>query len=518
MGQFVEVRFAKSFISFGIITPTLSSHFVQIATESQLVTVANDLRIDRPRFNPRSLNAYLIAGACAAIAAALRLALLPGPATTPFVFFFPAVIVATFLCGSMAGLLTVTLSLLSVWLLIVPKEISELLVYQTSLFCVGSATVVAVIGLMRVATAKVELSEEKFRRLLESTPDAIVIFDERYRITLINALAEEMFGYQRRELLGQPIGTLLRGLNSGTQASSLAALASAHSRCGVSNLDGLRKDKTVFPAEASFGHLQTKSGTLVSAVIRDITAQRQIKAHLEELNQAKSDFLANVSHELRTPLNAIIGFSELIRDGTIGPLDAKYREYGGDIHESGRHLLKIINAVLDISKIERGRLELHNDVVSIGETVERCDRMIRPMASAAGVSLSTDVSRSLPFIHADEVRFQEILLNLISNAVKFTPPGGAVTIRASMEAGGLVIAVKDTGIGMKESDIAVALEPFRQIDGRLNRQFTGTGLGLPLAKRLVELHGGNLAIESAPGLGTTVRIRLPSERIMATAA
>jgi PAS domain S-box-containing protein len=500
---------------------TLSWHIVPIAIERQLVTVANNLRIDRPRFSPRSLNAYVIAGSCAAIATALRLALLPGPATTPFVFLFPAVIVTTFLCGSTAGLLNVALSILSVWLLIVPQQISELLLYQTFLFCIGSVTLVAAIGLMRAATAKLQLSEEKFRGLLESAPDAIVILDERDRITLINAPAEEMFGYQRKELLGQPIGMLLRGYNSGTLASSLAAPVSdrqVHPRFGISNLDGLRKDGTVFPAEASFGRLQTKSGTLVSAAIRDITAQRQIKADLEKLNQVKSDFLANVSHELRTPLNAIIGFSELIRDGSIGPLDAKYREYAGDIHESGQHLLKIINAILDISKIERGRFELRNDVVSIGETIERCRRMVGPMALAAGVSLSADFSGSLPLIHADEVRFQEILLNLMSNAVKFTPTGGAVTISASIEAGGLVIAVKDTGIGMEESDLAVALEPFRQIDGRWNRQFAGTGLGLPLAKRLVELHGGNLAIESKPGLGTTVRIRLPSERIMAAAA
>jgi PAS domain S-box-containing protein len=486
-----------------------------------MVTFANRLPIDRPRFNPGSLNAYLIAGACAAAASGLRLALLPGPTTTPFVFFFPAVLVTTFLGGSAAGLLTVALSLLSVWLPIVPKETSDLLIYQTSLFSIGAGTLVGVIGLMRAATAKLQFSEEKFRRLLESAPDAIVILDERDRITLINAPAEELFGYQRRELLGQPIGVLLRGENSGTGASGFATLASdprTHSRSGVSSLDGLRKDGTVFPAEASFGWLQTKSGTLVSAAVRDITAQRQIKAHLEELNQVKSDFLANVSHELRTPLNAIIGFSELIRDGSIGPLDAKYKEYAGDIHESGRHLLKIINGILDISKIERGRLELRNDVVSIGETIERCERMIHPMALAAGVSLSIDVARSLPLIHADEIRLQEILLNLMSNAVKFTPTGGAVTVSASMETGGLVIAVKDTGIGIKESDIAVALEPFRQIEGRLSRRFAGTGLGLPLAKRLVELHGGSLEIESKPSLGTTVRIRLPSERIVATAA
>jgi signal transduction histidine kinase len=239
---------------------------------------------------------------------------------------------------------------------------------------------------------------------------------------------------------------------------------------------------------------------------------------LREASKAKSDFLASISHELRTPLNAIIGFSELIRDAVAGPLDARYRAYGADINESGRHLQNIINDILDISKIERGRLDLRDEVVSIADTIEACRRIVEPMAADAGVSLMIENSAALPLIHSDQLRFRQILLNLMSNAVKFTPAGGRVIVSAGIEPDGPVIAVKDTGIGMKEADIALALEPFRQIDGALSRRFTGTGLGLPLAKALAELHGGRLDIESVPGIGTTVRIRLPAARIINVAA
>ena len=302
------------------------------------------------------------------------------------------------------------------------------------------------------------------------------------------------------------------------QLAALTGDAPATSKGPVVDLNGIGKSGAGFPIEVSLGLLRTEAGILVSNAIRDITARKQIEATLAQASKAKSDFLASVSHELRTPLNAIIGFSEMIRDAVMGPLDARYREYGGDINESGRHLQKIINDILDISKIEGGRLELRDEIVSIAETADTCRRMVEAMAVSADVSLSVDVSGSLPFIRSDQLRFQQILLNLMSNAVKFTPAGGCVRLSAAIEADGAVIAVEDTGIGMKKEDIAIALELFRQIDGPQNRRFVGTGLGLPLAKALVELHGGRLDIESAPGAGTTVRVRLPSERIADVAA
>lgn len=484
--------------------------------------------IDHPRFRPRSLTAYLVAGLIVAIATASRLALEPWLAGTPFVAFFPAVIIAAFLCGSAAGILAALLSILSAWLFMLPSDASSLSIYLTVVFTVGAVTVVAVIGAMRAAFAHVRrlnetlrISEGRFRGLLEWAPDAMVIVDEHLGIALINAQAEELFGYRRAELLGRPLETLMPGRQRGNYPAQLAAFMTnpgAGPPGRVIYLHGVRKDGTEFPIEVTLGLLKTEAGILVSNAIRDITARRQNEIRLAQASKAKSDFLASVSHELRTPLNAIIGFSEMIRDAMIGPVDARYREYGGYIHDSGRHLQTIINDILDISKIENGRLELRDEIVSIGETAEACRRTLATMAAAAGVSLSLDISSALPCIRSDQVRFQQILLNLMSNAVKFTPAGGRVSVSASMEADGAVIAVEDSGIGMKAEDIALALEPFRQIDGPLSRRFDGTGLGLPLAKALVELHGGHLEIQSAPAAGTLVRVRLPSERMMDFAA
>ncbi|HEX3972956.1 MAG TPA: HAMP domain-containing sensor histidine kinase [Stellaceae bacterium] len=243
---------------------------------------------------------------------------------------------------------------------------------------------------------------------------------------------------------------------------------------------------------------------------------RLSEAQLVDASKAKSDFIARMSHELRTPLNAIIGFSEMIREAMIGPLDARYRGYGADIHNAGRHLQNIINDILDISKIEGGRLELRDEPVALEDMIESCRRIVAAMAEATGVTLSVEIAEALPLIRCDALRFRQILLNLMSNAVKFTQAGGHAIVSAAIDDDFAVITVADTGIGMREEDIAIALEPFRQVGGSaqdiLTRRFAGTGLGLPLAKALVELHGGTLTIVSALDRGTTVCIRLPLER------
>jgi signal transduction histidine kinase len=261
---------------------------------------------------------------------------------------------------------------------------------------------------------------------------------------------------------------------------------------------------------------------LANAKMRRINENLRLsEAQLAEASKAKSDFIARMSHELRTPLNAIIGFSEMIREAMIGPLDARYRSYGADINSAGRHLQNVINEILDISKIEGGRLELRDEPVSIVDTIESCRRIVAAMAEATGVALLVDVPAGLPLIRCDALRFRQILLNLMSNAVKFTPAGGSATVSAAIDGCFASITVADTGFGMREEDIAIALEPFRQVSNStgdaFTRRFTGTGLGLPLAKALVELHGGTLAIESAPRRGTKVCIRLPLERAAAAA-
>ena len=244
------------------------------------------------------------------------------------------------------------------------------------------------------------------------------------------------------------------------------------------------------------------------------------KARAESASQAKSEFLANISHELRTPLNAIIGFSEVMETETFGPLGGpRYRDYASDIRGSGVHLLNIINNILDLSRVELGRLDLHVGRVEVGKLVAEVVEMLRRQAAAAEVAIEIDVDPTLPPIESDEQKLRQVLLNILSNALKFTPAGGRVTVCAQPERdGGCRIAVEDNGIGMAPESIPIALAPFGQIDSSLARKYGGTGLGLPLAKRFAILLGGRLDIRSAAGAGTTVSVILPAHAGGAAAA
>ena len=231
-------------------------------------------------------------------------------------------------------------------------------------------------------------------------------------------------------------------------------------------------------------------------------------------SRAKSDFLANMSHELRTPLNAIIGFSEMMEQAIVGPISQRYRQYAADICDSGRHLLQVINDILDLTKVEAGKLELRESAVSVREVLEGCMRLIEPRAQKSGVRLMTDFARDLPRLWADEARLRQIGLNLLSNAVKFTLSGGEVRLLTELDGeGGIRITVADSGIGMTPDEVAIALEPFGQVT-RSTAANEGTGLGLPLTKTLVELHGGTLEITSSPGVGTSVAAAFPPARTM----
>jgi signal transduction histidine kinase len=234
----------------------------------------------------------------------------------------------------------------------------------------------------------------------------------------------------------------------------------------------------------------------------------------EEASRAKSTFLASISHELRTPLNAIIGFSEILKNQMFGPLgSARYRGYVDDIHGSGVHLLSLVNDLLDLAKAEAGKHELHEDNLDIGEIAGTCQRLMAERAHDAGVRLEVVDRLAGCLLRGDERKMRQIILNLLSNSIKFTPRGGLVTVDAGLaEDGGLQLAVRDTGIGMAAADIAKALEPFGQVSDVMTRETGGTGLGLPLTVKLVELHGGRLAIESAPGNGTSVIVKFAADR------
>jgi two-component system cell cycle sensor histidine kinase PleC len=240
------------------------------------------------------------------------------------------------------------------------------------------------------------------------------------------------------------------------------------------------------------------------------------KQRAELASRSKSEFLANTSHELRTPLNAVLGFSELMRGEMLGPLGhPRYREFAADIHESGLHLLAVINDLLDLSRIEAGRLELQEEPVEVAELLNAVRRLIQQRADQAQLTLVVGSAEGLPRLRADRRALRQVLLNLLSNAIKFTPAAGQVALEAAREAdGGISFLVRDTGIGIAVADIPKALEPFGQVDSSLARKYQGAGLGLPISQALVEQHGGRLELESAPGIGTTVRVRLPPERTL----
>jgi signal transduction histidine kinase len=236
----------------------------------------------------------------------------------------------------------------------------------------------------------------------------------------------------------------------------------------------------------------------------------------EDASRAKSEFLSNMSHELRTPLNAIMGFSDIIREQTFGPVGStKYREYACDINDAGRHLLELINDVLDFSKIESGNEELYEEWVDVHDVIQGVTRMLHDQAERSEVNLAIKAPDELPPLYADQKKLRQILINLLSNALKFTDWGGTVTLTAWYNhTGGYVFQVEDTGIGISLEDIPKALGLFGQVDSAFNRRYEGTGLGLPLSKSLAEMHGGSLDIQSQLDVGTTVTVRLPTERVI----
>ncbi len=247
------------------------------------------------------------------------------------------------------------------------------------------------------------------------------------------------------------------------------------------------------------------------------TELQAAKTAAEMASRTKNEFLANMSHELRTPLNAIIGFSEMIKMQTLGPIgDPRYLSYINDINSSGNHLLSVINDVLDISKVEAGKLELYEAELDLVDTIDESLTLVRDRAKGGGITLMSQIDGALPAVRVDARKIKQVLVNLLSNAVKFTPAGGKVSITATVHASlGVIFKITDTGIGIPPEKIGKALEPFGQVEASLSRRYEGTGLGLPLANAFVELHGGTLRVQSEVGVGTEVSFNLPRDRILA---
>jgi PAS domain S-box-containing protein len=362
-----------------------------------------------------------------------------------------------------------------------------------------------------------------------SVTSGVVICDATQHdqpIVFCNAAFTRITGYTAAEAMGRNC-RFLQGRDTDREQVERMRRAIQVGRAVTVTLRNYRKDGRTFWNEVNISPLHDAQGKLIHfvGIIQDATNRirteenlREAKDQAEVANRSKSEFLANVSHELRTPLNAILGFTEIMQMGMFGPLGApQYHTYAKDVHDSGQLLLDIINDILDLSKIEAGRMELFPEAVDVRDAFEACLRLVSGRAQTNGVTLHSELSPNLPKLRVDPRALKQMLTNLLTNAVKFTPKGGRVQLSARLDGDQVELSVADTGIGIAPKDIAKVLEPFGQADNAHSRSQQGTGLGLPIVKALVEQSGGSFRLESKVDVGTTVTLRLPAVKADAPA-
>jgi PAS domain S-box-containing protein len=381
-------------------------------------------------------------------------------------------------------------------------------------------------------------SERRFRELLEAAPDAIIEIDQEGFIVLLNRVTEKMFGYPRHDLLGKPVEILIPEAQHAAHVQHRAHYwkhPQTRAMGSGLSLEGQRRDGTRFPVEISLSPVDSDDGFRVTAVIRDTTERKMAEDRIhaiqekytralsatnrelesrnqevERANRLKSEFLASMSHELRTPLHTIIGFSELLSEQFEGPLNDKQKRFVEHIHRDSLHLLELINDVLDLSKIEAGRLELHREAFDIGMAIEEVLHSIRRQAELKMLAVDTNIAVESA-VYADRVRFKQVLLNLLSNAVKFTPEGGRVRVDASLRDRSFEVSVTDTGVGIPLDEHKTVFDKFYQVGNTTKGVREGTGLGLAITQHLVEEHGGRIWVESEVGRGSRFTFTIPLE-------
>ncbi|HZT72987.1 MAG TPA: PAS domain S-box protein [Terriglobales bacterium] len=346
------------------------------------------------------------------------------------------------------------------------------------------------------------------RSLLEAALDPLATIAPDGTITDVNRATELVTGRPRSALIGARFSD---GFTEPEQARQACEKAFAEGFVRDCPLAIRHASGSITDLHYNLSVYRDDRGQVCGAfaVARDVTERKRYERSLEEANRLKSEFLANMSHELRTPLNGIIGFTEFLVDEKPGPLNAKQKEYLGDVLASAHHLLQLINDVLDLAKVESGKLELHIETFSARQAVEEAMAVVRGMAHRKRLRLEAEFEGELERVALDQPKLKQVLYNLLSNAVKFTPDGGRVAVRAARVAGALELRVSDTGIGIRAEDLPRLFNEFQQLESGLPRRYEGTGLGLALTRKLVEFQGGRIAVESEPGRGSTFTVRLP---------
>ena len=375
-----------------------------------------------------------------------------------------------------------------------------------------------------------QISEEKYAVTLGSIGDAVLATDAEGRVTYLNIIAEHLTGWTLAQASGRPADEVFRIINEETRQPSISPIKETLAHDTVQSLANhtilLARSSSEFAIADSCAPIHTREGLVLGAVLvfSDVTERREIEKNLKKTNddlntrsielkraaRAKSDFLGNMSHELRTPLNSINGFSEVLYDGTFGPLNDKQKTYINNILTSGQHLLSLINQILDLSKVESGKMNLALSSVPMKNLLTEISCLLADTVEKKKLHMRLEINADLPDIEADELKVKEIVYNLLSNAVKFTPEGGKIGMMAKKTGSDIEVTVWDTGVGIAVENMDKIFEGFFRVDTPFSRVTEGTGLGLPLSKKLVELHGGKLFVESA-GLnkGTTVKFTLP---------
>ena len=380
----------------------------------------------------------------------------------------------------------------------------------------------------RATEEKVRTSEERFRGLLESAPDAMVIVGAEGRIVLVNRQTEQLFGYDRDELLGHPVEILIpekfRPRHAAHRSGFIGDPKVRPMGAGL-ELFGVRRDGTEFAVEISLSPMETDAGRLVSAAIRDITErkraesivlgalrrERELTESLRELDRIKSDFVATVSHELRTPLTNIVGTIEMLAEGDYGALNALQRRTVDVLDRNSHRLLDLIKDLLDLNHIESGGLGLQREATDLGDLFERVQSQVVTLAANKRVSLRFETAGELGSVVLDSHQVERALLNLVTNAIKFTPAEGRVSVRAERAGGRMLFVVSDTGMGIPEHEQPHLFTRFFRSSIATEHAIPGTGLGLVIVKHIVEGHGGTILVASTVGEGTTVTVSLPLE-------